>query len=318
MSINLPEYTPQHKNNIVPAREDFTEESTKETVRLAAEVSRHANKLLEDVSDKNGLNHSNIKHYISSIRNALDSIVELHSEKAEYIPFFSFTGGTINPTQYSSSQTNGNSYSNTLKKNKPRLPLIGSGKIDKNYNEDDSKQRLLPDGGMAPPKRKSVSNVELNETEKNRLLREMREMQYKGATITKTKDKVPLSIPEFTLQFKFLEDMSEFSPFIITLLKSQIEINVKASELDLTLVDESEKCLNGEIILLYMYDIIGSESAGEKKHFIIKLSFNQILGQLTYDSVIFRANRLDKLSLRQIEELQKFFDAKKIASEKLK
>lgn len=313
MSTNFPEYAPKHKKDIVSSREDFTEESTQETIHLAAEAARQANKLLEDVSNKNGLNHSNIKHYINLIRKSLDSIVELHSEKAEYIPFLSFTGGTVNPTQLSLIHTSEGSYSNISKKIK-----LGSGKINKEYNEGESQQRLLPDGGMAPPKRKAVSQVELDETEKNRLLREMREMQYKGTTITKTKDKISLSIPEFTSQFKFLEDMNEFSPFIITLLKSQIEINVKASELDLTLVDESEKCLNGEIILLYMYDIIGSESAGEKKHFIIKLSFNQILGQLTYDSVIFRANRPDKLSFRQIEELEKFFDSKKVFHEKLK
>lgn len=307
MSINLPEYTPKNKKSPISSKEDFTEESTQETIRLAAEAVRQANKLLEDVSDKKGLNHSNIKHYISSIKNALDSIVELHSEKAEYIPFISFTGGTTNPIQHLSIQTN-----------TPKRPLIGSGKIDKHYEEDDSKQRLLPGGGLSPPKRKPVTNIELDETEKNRLLREMREMQYNGATITKTKDKAPLNIPEFTLQFKYLEDMSEISPFIIALLKSQFEINEKASELDLTLVDESEKCLNGEVILLYMYDIIGSESAGEKKHFIIKLTFNQILGQLTYDGVIFRSKKPAKLSLRQIEELKNFFDLKKIAYENLK
>jgi len=62
-------------------------------------------------------------------------------------------------------------------------------------------ERVLENGGMAPPKEwKSITELSLKNSEKNNLIEEMRKMNNKGQTIVKSNfhHKLPVSISEFT------------------------------------------------------------------------------------------------------------------------
>lgn len=176
--------------------------------------------------------------------------------------------------------------------------------------------RVLENGGMAPPKEwKSITELNLIQSQKDNLIEEMRKLKSEGKVVVKSNfhHKTPLSIQEFTEPFKYLENMHDYNgSFLITLLKSNIDIDNQAATLQVDLKQLKDSCANGDIIILSVYDITGSIHSGEEKKFLLILTFDQLNGILKLDDTIFMNNNKTKLSTRQIEEVKKFCKAKKI------
>jgi hypothetical protein len=107
--------------------------------------------------------------------------------------------------------------------------------------------------------------------------------------------------------------MSNYSgPFLVSLLKSEIEINNEASKFQLDLSNEKQKCSQGEILILSIYDISGSSSSGEEKKFLVILKFDTLNGTLEWGYPIFHGRKKLELSNRQKFEIEKFCQSKKI------
>lgn len=182
--------------------------------------------------------------------------------------------------------------------------------------DDVNKNRVLENGGMAPPTNQwqSISNVKLNSLDKFQIVQEMRKMNLQGKTITKSHfhDKPYTTIKEFTEPFKFLENTKDYSgSFLISLLKDELEIDNNASIFKVDLSQEKAKCLNGDLILVSVYDIAGSSTIEEKK-FLLVIAFDKLNGTLKMSSSIFMEGQNKKLSERQIREIEKFCRIKKI------
>lgn len=176
--------------------------------------------------------------------------------------------------------------------------------------------RVLNNGGLAPPKEwKSITEISLKNSEKNNLVEEMRKLKEQGKTINKSTyhHKNPINIEEFTEPFKYMENMHDYNgSFLITLLKSDMEISNQANTLQIDLSLEKDACANGDRIILSVYDITGSASIGEEKKFLIVLLFDKLLGTLRYGYPIFMNEKKHSLSTRQTVEIEKFCKAKKI------
>jgi hypothetical protein len=176
--------------------------------------------------------------------------------------------------------------------------------------------RQLDNGGLAPPKEwKSITEINLKSSEKYNLVEEMRKLKEQGKTINKSNYhyKTPINIEEFTEPFKYMENMHDYNgSFLITLLKSEIEISNQANTLHVDLSAEKDACANGDNIILSVYDITGSTSNGEEKKFLAILSFDKLHGTLKYSHPIFMNGKKCTLSTRQLIEIEKFCKAKKI------
>jgi len=177
--------------------------------------------------------------------------------------------------------------------------------------------RLLTNGGMAPPKKwQSIDNIKLSDNTKNSLIEEMRAMKQNGDTIWNKGNNykhIPISIDEFTKPFQYLENMSDYTGgFLVTLLKTEFEINNKARLLNVDLSNELQKCLNGELLVLDVFDISGAESKGEDKKFFIILKFDKLNGVLCLEDVVHTRTSKNQLSNKQKIELEKFCKTKKI------
>ena len=179
-------------------------------------------------------------------------------------------------------------------------------------------ERVLENGGMAPPKEwKSITELSLKNSEKNSLIEEMRKLSAQGKTIEKPVQKIySISIEEFTSPFSYLENVHDYNgSFLIRLLKSPAEIDIEAVRFKVLLSNEKKACANGDLIILHVCDIKSSLSEGEEKKFLIPLSFDKLNGILKcdrQDEIIFYNNKKHKLSNKQLLELQKFCTAKKI------
>lgn len=173
--------------------------------------------------------------------------------------------------------------------------------------------RILPNGGMAPPKEwQSIDSIKLNDVEKKTLIEEMRLMKQSGVTIHKINPQL-ININEFTKPFQYLENMSDYSGgFLITLLKTEFEINNKARLLNADLTQELKKCLSGEFLILDVFDISGAESKGEDKKFFIVLKFDKLNGVLHLENIVHPKTSHNQLSTKQKNELEKFCKTKKI------
>lgn len=179
-------------------------------------------------------------------------------------------------------------------------------------------ERVLENGGMAPPKEwKSITELSLKNSEKNNLIEEMRKLSAQGKTIEKPVQKIySISIEEFTSPFSYLENVHDYNgSFLIRLLKSPIEIDNEATNFKVDLSKEKKACTNGDLIILHVCDINSSLLDGEEKKFLIPLSFDKLNGILKcnrQDEILFYNNKKHKLSNKQLIELQKFCTAKKI------
>lgn len=179
-------------------------------------------------------------------------------------------------------------------------------------------ERVLENGGMAPPKEwKTITELSLKNSEKNSLIEEMRKLSTQGKTIEKPVQKIySISIEEFTSPFSYLENVHDYNgSFLIRLLKSPIEIDNEANNFRVDLSKEKKACANGDLIILHVCDINSSLLEGEEKKFLIPLSFDKLNGILKcdrQDEILFYNNKKHKLSNKQLIELSKFCLAKKI------
>lgn len=206
---------------------------------------------------------------------------------------------------------------NTLPKKKRETIEIKPNAVPFTQDElAELKKRELDNGGLAPRSGwKSISDIQVEPSKQNYLIEEMRKMQRKGETITKSNlhHKLPASIGEFTEPFKYLEHMHDYNgSFIVSLMKSQIEINNLANTMQVSLESESKLCAQGDYLILSVYDISGSSSQNEEKKFLIFLNFDKLNGTITYNHSMFMSNKPAKLSNRQILEIEKFCKCKKI------
>lgn len=178
--------------------------------------------------------------------------------------------------------------------------------------------RALDNGGLAPPPTtlQSLKEIDLSSKEKKSLVEEMKSLYKKGVTVSKTTfhHKPPMNMAEFTEPFKFLENMHDYNgPFIISLLKTQQEVSNQSVANGIDLAGEIKNALDGKSILISIYDITGSVTKGEEKRFVISLSFDKINGVIHYNKALFPMLIKDaKLSDRQIEEVKKLCNSKKI------
>lgn len=178
--------------------------------------------------------------------------------------------------------------------------------------------RALPNGGMAPPEIKSVADITLGYFEKNKIIEEMRNLRRNGqhAHPVSAFKKKPVDLKEFVETFKYIEDVHDYNgSFLIALLKSDLEITLQETMMQVNLSNEKIACENGDAILLNVYDISGSSLENESKRFLILLKFDEMYGILKPEKIIFTSNQPSQFSDRQIEELEKFCNAKKIKYE---
>lgn len=190
--------------------------------------------------------------------------------------------------------------------------------VSKVTHDEFNKSRVLNNGGLRPPKEwKSITEINLKNSEKNNLIEEMRRLKDNGINISKSNfhHKQPISIEEFTEPFKYVENMHDYNgSFLITLLKSEIEINNHAFTFQVDLSEQKKAYLNGDNIILSVYDITGSPSNGEEKKFLIVLNFDKLNGVLNFSHAIFMNGEKFSFSSRQLNEIGKFCKAKKINS----
>lgn len=185
-----------------------------------------------------------------------------------------------------------------------------------NENSKKISDRELDNGGMAPPKAwKSITELNLKSSEKSVIIEEMRRLKEQGKTVIKSHfhSRLPISIEEFTQPFSYLENVKDYNgSFLITLLRSKLEISNAASTFQIDLKHEEEACANGEKIILLACDIMSSMSHGEEKKFIIILNFDKLNGTLKYSHAIFSNGKQLNLSNRQLNEVHQFCTKKKI------
>lgn len=258
------------------------DKNQQDLMNLAVLLSIDSNKILEGVSQKNIEDYKKaaikLKENVDSFLNKIDTDIEV---KEEAIP-----------------ETNMSFLE----------PII---EVKKN-------ERVLENGGMAPPKEwKTITELSLKNSEKNSLIEEMRKLSAQGKTIEKPVQKIySISIEEFTSPFSYLENVHDYNgSFLIRLLKSPIEIDNEANNFRVDLSKEKKSCANGDLIILHVCDINSSLSEGEEKKFLIPLSFDKLNGILKcdrQDEILFYNNKKHKLSNKQLLELQKFCTAKKI------
>lgn len=189
------------------------------------------------------------------------------------------------------------------------IPISGKTGMDLFVKND----RLLETGGLKPPPIQDWEKVSLSFKDENSLLRELRRMKLKGETISKSSfhSTIPMNMEEFTTPFRFLERVQDYNgAFLISLLKSAVEITNTANKIGINLDTEEQACSNGRIIILSVYDIPGSPSKNEEKAFVIILQFNSLTGELNYAYTKSKGN--SSLSSRQVEEIKIFCEKKKI------
>jgi hypothetical protein len=257
-----------------------------ELVDLSIKLSIESSKLLHETSAHNEIDHSMTRQLAESIKMQAEEILRV-------LP--------ISPP----STLETSSMAEILKSYKVPYPTY--------YKEPTPKNpRTLDNGGLAPPK-KTVTNIHLGDYEKSKLIQEMRAMKLRGQTITKSHAKTPANIKEFTDTFKYLENISDYNgSFLVNLLKSEIEITAQATMFQVDLSPEKQRCLDGECVILSIYDISGSASSGEEKKFLVILFFDSLHGQLTYLEPVFTGRKKLTLSHRQVAEMERFCIVKKI------
>lgn len=183
-----------------------------------------------------------------------------------------------------------------------------------------SVERILPNGGMAPPKTKTSSEVNIEFFEQSKLVEEMREMKKNGISFNqdfynKNKNK-KIEFKDFAETFKYLEDVKDYNgSFLISVLKSGLEIVLQEGSLELDLTKEKALCENGNALLLSVYDIMGSTLENEQKKFLLLVKFDELYGILKIEKVLFNNNQSFELSKRQKEEMAKFCKIKKLIYE---
>ena len=290
-----------------------------ELLDLAIAVSIESGKLLECIALKN---IAESKTFATQLKQKLEVIFsKLPSAPANYpINYIAFTGATQSQEvkqETKSSYTHdyptyvSNMLGNSLKeKEEEFLRQSREHAMSKKFG------RELDNGGMAPPKEwKSITELNLKNSEKNNLIEEMRKLKEKGITISKSSFhyKTPINIEEFTEPFRYMETMHDYNgSFLITLLKSDMDITNQAATFQVDLKEEKDSCANGETIILSVLDITGSVSNGEEKKFIIVLKFDKLRGTLKYSHSVFMNNKKTALSIRQLAEVDRFCKAKKI------
>lgn len=296
-------------------------------INLAICISIESGKLLECASSND---IDNIKIIISNLKEGLESILGkiTSSVPSNYI---AYTGATTNNMVYTGDTTN-NEFKNMNHSEYPGFvsKVIKTSIVEKSIVEKENEflanrqeqewlkkfgDRQLDNGGMAPPKDwRSITELNLKNSVKNSLIEEMRVLKKNGQTVSSDFHyKNPVNIEEFTEPFKYIENVDNYNgPFFITLLKTDISISNQASLFQIDLNSEKDKCLNNEIIILTIFDIVGSTSKGEEKNFLIILSFDKFNGTLKYSHAIFMNGKQVELSTRQQEEARKFCKAKKI------
>jgi len=185
--------------------------------------------------------------------------------------------------------------------------------------KNSQQNRVLDNGGLAPPVNnwKSLSQIELSNSDKKNLVEEMKSLHVKGITVNKKTfhHKTPINMEEFTEPFLFLESMHDYNgSFIVTLLRNKLNVSSQAITNGIDLSGEIQNCIDNKNILISIYDINGSTLNNEHKRFAISLSFDSIHGILKYDKAIFSKSSKDsQLTNRQIEEIKKFCNLKKIS-----
>lgn len=300
----------QHKeNNPEPINFDELKE-------IAISISLDASKLLDSILKKD-ISISSV--IIEKLRKNLDLIPEPTLEKStlsvsETTNYIAFTGTTV-----SNSSVNTINYPNHVKEAiEKNLKDIESDLLKK-FRETfiiKNEDRILDNGGMAPPKDcKSIANINLKSSEKFNFIEEMRKLRDKGITITKSNlhHNSPVSIEEFTEPFKYIENLNDYNgSFLVTLIKTEIDISNAESNIQIVLTKEKEACLNGECLILSILDINSSFSSGEHKRFLIILDFDKLNGTLRFSKALFLSNKDSVLSCRQNDELIKFCRIKKI------
>lgn len=172
--------------------------------------------------------------------------------------------------------------------------------------------RQLDDGGMAPPK---PWEINLNSSKKSSLVEEMRKMKKQGQVITKSNyhHKANLSFEEFIEPFKYIEDTHDYNgSFLVELLKTEKDIDNQSIIYQTDITSDKQKCINGERLILSIYDLIGNPSKNEEKKFLVVLYFDKLRGTIKYNNIIFMDGKDLNLSERQKVEMGKFCKSKKI------
>jgi hypothetical protein len=295
-------------------------------LNLAIGISVDSSRLLDNISSKKDFIRS------KSLAIQLQKSLELLLEKIEPSPVKGDFNQkdlenfkTLKPSEYPSyvkkvieiKKMSQKEYDEHL--NKVPAPSGYSNVVPTSYSNAIGKQsngRALHNGGMAPPKEwKSITELNLKSSEKDRLIEEMRKLNEQGKTVTKTKISLPINVNEFTEPFKYLENIHDYNgSFLITLLKSLDDIKREEASNKVDLRKVIKKILNGEVIILSVYDIKGLISEGEEKKFLIVLIFDKLNGVLKSENIqtIFQNGKTHELSKKQLTELNKFFISKKI------
>lgn len=270
--------TDEERKLLASRKEDYSE-----ALRLAISISIQSTSILGNINsiDENTRDPESIKAQLLELKIKIDETIHALPEKKKNVV--------------------------EIKANTTPLNVSEISELEK---------RRLDNGGLAPRSGwKNISEIEVEPSKQNYFIEEARKMQRNGETITKSNlhYKLPVSISEFTEPFKYLEHMHDYNgSFLVSLMKSQIEINNIANTMQLSLEEESKLCEQGDYLILSIYDISGSSSQDEEKKFLIFLNFDKFNGVITYKNSMFMSNKPSKLSNRQMIEIEKFCKCKKI------
>lgn len=206
-------------------------------------------------------------------------------------------------------------------------PLMGISKVlpaNSTYTRTDS--RTLENGGMAPPVKdwKNLVEDKLDVSQKNVLLRQMKEIYEKGETVTTNLPAVIL-YEDFSEGFSYLEEPKGYNgAFLVKVLKSIEDIKKEAKALNIdidkdvrfpsgVMANVLQGCKDSQLILTSVVDINSKTSNGEEKKFLIAFGFNNLTGEVSLSNFLFSGKESKTLSMRQDTELDKFCLIKQIS-----
>lgn len=277
--ISFKENTQKQENVITDS--EYKINPQEKVNELSISISIESAKLIEASSSKNFVNHK-VRELVVELKNKLETVLSFLPEP-EFIDILN----SNNPYYI-----------------QPEKEIIPEGK--------DDKDRLLENGGMAPPKL-GIHDMFLRPSEKFSLIEEMRLMKKNGLTVNPVihNFKIPVGISDFVEAFKSLEHLHDYNGnFLVSLLKSEMEIDNTSKSINVELSKETVMCSNGDCLILSVYDISGSVEKEEKK-FIIIILFDKLNGTLKYGYSILPSGG-KQLSDRQRNEIENFCKSKNI------
>lgn len=174
-------------------------------------------------------------------------------------------------------------------------------------------KRALPNGGLAPMR--SWETKKMNPYLKVDIVSQMRSLYNKGEhAVASNNNTFCVPVNEFTKPFSYLETIKDYNgSFLVNLLKTENDISKYATDLRINIAQDLVACKQNRKVIVSIFDIVGSASQGEEKKFLLTFNFNPLMGTISLSSILFEGGKNKDLTQRQMEELEKFCNVKKIA-----